>query len=146
MNNIVTGNMDYQRRLFALTFTASVNAIPVTVVLIDDDIFEGNETFTLTIDPSSLPNDVMIAQPKEVVVLISDDNDGKLVIIYKLCSYNMTQLCHYDIMQSISLRNPISTRFDFLAHVQVPYSGLFRRTIFSSFSKFITHKNKNLQK
>ena len=67
--------MDYQRGPFSLTFTASVNSIPVIVRLIDDNIFEGNENFTLTIDPSSLPNNVMVTQPS-VVVVISDDNDG----------------------------------------------------------------------
>ena len=82
MINIVTGNMDYQRGPFSLTFTASVNSIPVIVRLIDDNIFEGNENFTLTIDPSSLPNNVMVTQPSEVVVGISDDNDGRLVITY----------------------------------------------------------------
>ena len=77
MINIVTGNMDYQLRPFSLTFTASVNAIPVIVVFIDDNVFEGNENFTLTIDPSSLPNNVMVTQPSEVVVVISDNNDGR---------------------------------------------------------------------
>ena len=86
MINIVTGNMDYQLRPFSLTFTASVNAIPVTVVLIDDNIFEGNETFTLTIDPSSLPNNVMVTQPSEVVVVILDNNDGRCII--KACNHH----------------------------------------------------------
>ena len=81
MINIVTGDVDYLHRSFTLTFTASVNAIPVTVVLIDDNIFEGNETFTLTIDhdPSSLPNNVMITQPSKLVVVISDNNDGRCI-------------------------------------------------------------------
>ena len=82
MINIVTGNVDYQRRSFSLTFRASVNSIPVIVRLIDDNIFEGNENFTLTIDPSSLPNNVMVTQPSKVVVVISDDNDGKCIHVF----------------------------------------------------------------
>ena len=84
MINIVTGNMDYIPRRFSLTFRASVNSIPVIVVLIDDNIFEGNENFTLTIDddPLSLPNNVMVTQPSKVVVVISDNNDGKCIHIF----------------------------------------------------------------
>ena len=80
MINIVTGNMDYQRRPFSLTFSASVNSIPVVVELIDDNMFEGNENFTLTIDPSKLPGNIMVAQPSEVVVVISDNNDGRNIM------------------------------------------------------------------
>ena len=100
MINIVTGNVDYQHRSFSLTFSASVNSILVIVGLIDDSIFEGNENFTLTIDPSRLPNNVMVTQPSEVIVVISDDNDGRLVITNNFANYNykMTQLCHYDII------------------------------------------------
>ena len=59
MINIVTGNVDYQRRPLSLKFRASVNSIPV-IRLIDDDMFEGNENFTLTIDSSKLPGNVMV--------------------------------------------------------------------------------------
>ena len=72
--------MDYQRRPFSLTFSASVNSIPVVVGLIDDNIFEGNENFTLTIDSSKLPGNFMVAQPSEVVVVISDHNDGEYIM------------------------------------------------------------------
>ena len=80
MINIVTGNTDYQRRPFSLTFSASINSIPVVVRLIDDNIFEGNENFTLTIDSSKLPDRVTVVQPSEVVVVITDDNDGKYIM------------------------------------------------------------------
>lgn len=80
MINIVTGNTDYRRRPFFLTFSASVNSIPVVVGLIDDNIFEGNENFTLTIDSSKLPDSVTVVQPSEVVVVITDDNDGKYIM------------------------------------------------------------------
>ena len=84
MINFVTGNMDYHPRPFSITFRASVNSIPVIVGLIDDNTFEGNENFTLTIDPSSLPNNVMVTEPSKVVVVISDDNDGRSVITYNI--------------------------------------------------------------
>ena len=77
MINTVTGNVDYQCRPLSLTFSGSVNIIPVIVELIDDNIFEGNENFTFTIDSSKLPSNVMVAQCSEVVVVISDDSDGR---------------------------------------------------------------------
>ena len=80
MINIVTGNTDYQRRPFSLTFSASINSIPVVVRLIDDNIFEGNENFIFTIDSSKLPDRVTVVQPSEVVVVITDDNDGKYIM------------------------------------------------------------------
>ena len=90
MISIVTGNVDYQRRPFSLTFIASVNSIPVVVGLINDNMFEGNENFTLTIDSSKLPNNVMVVQPSEVVVVISDDNDGRHILMYRGSNYVFT--------------------------------------------------------
>ena len=87
MINIVTGNTDYDRRPFSLTFSASVNSIPVVVGLINDNMFEGNENFTLTIDSSKLPNFVMVDQPSEVVVVISDDNDGRCMYVFTCIQY-----------------------------------------------------------
>ena len=43
----------------------------------DDDIFEGNEDFTLTINSSSLPDDVTRGNPGSATVTIVD-NDRKL--------------------------------------------------------------------
>ena len=50
------------------------------VSIVDDDKFEGNEYFNLTIDSSSLPSGVIVAYPSETSVVISDGDDGKSVI------------------------------------------------------------------
>ena len=48
---------------------------PVNIPIHDDTIVEGNENFTLTIDPSSLLTDVTVGSPQAIVTII--DNDGK---------------------------------------------------------------------
>lgn len=42
----------------------------------DDAMSESDETFTLTIDPNSLPNDITIGYPYQATVIIKDD-DGE---------------------------------------------------------------------
>lgn len=54
-----------------------INATNATfdVSLTDDTVFEGDENFTLTIDPSSkLPLKVVIGVTNEVTVTIEDDD------------------------------------------------------------------------
>ena len=48
----------------------------------DDNIFENNENFTLTINSSSLPSYITVINPSEVSVTILDD-DRK--IVYDIC-------------------------------------------------------------
>ena len=52
--------------------TVALLPIPIN----DDDTFEGNENFILTIDSSSLPNDVTVSNPGCATVTIVE-NDGK---------------------------------------------------------------------
>ena len=59
-----------------VTFYAGEKQKLFTVQVTDDDIFEDNENFTLTIDSSLLPSDVMIGNPNQVTVTIIDD-DGE---------------------------------------------------------------------
>jgi len=72
-----TGGLDYESRPYTITFSAGITRIPFKVLIKDDDIFEGNEYFNLTIDSSSLSNNVTVANPSQVIVNISDSNDGK---------------------------------------------------------------------
>lgn len=56
---------------FAINATNST----FSVSLFDDNVLEGNERFTLTIDPSSkLPDDVKIGVTNEATVIIVDDD------------------------------------------------------------------------
>ena len=69
--------MDYGSGPYTVTFPVGVTSVPFDVPINNDDIFEGNENFTLTIDPSSLPTDVSVGNPGSAVVTIIDD-DRKL--------------------------------------------------------------------
>ena len=56
------------------------------VSLTDDNTFERNEIFMITIDPSSLPNNITVGDPSEASVTIMD-NDGKNYNVYLVYCY-----------------------------------------------------------
>ena len=66
--------MDYGSGPYTVTFPAGMTSVPFNVSINNDDIFEGNEDFTLTIDPSSLPGDVNVGNPSQATVTIVDDD------------------------------------------------------------------------
>ena len=68
--------MDYTSRSYSVTFPAGVMSVPFNITINDDNIFEENENFTLTIN-SSLPTGVMVGNPGQATVTIVD-NDCKL--------------------------------------------------------------------
>ena len=52
--------------------------VPFDIPITDDNVYEGDEDFMLTIDPSSLPDDVDVGSPSQATVTIVD-NDRKLL-------------------------------------------------------------------
>ena len=76
----ITGG-DYESRPYSLSFSQGINRISFKVLILDDDIYEDIESFHVTIDPSSLPSDVIVDYPSEVTVFIMD-NDGKKIYTY----------------------------------------------------------------
>ena len=67
--------MDYGSGPYTVTFPAGTTMVPFSVSIIDDMIFEGNENFTLTIDPTSLPpTGVSVGSPDQATVTIVDDD------------------------------------------------------------------------
>ena len=68
--------MDYASGPYTVTFPAGERNISLNISINDDNIFEHNEKFTLTINVSSLPSDVYIGNRNETIVTIVD-NDGK---------------------------------------------------------------------
>jgi len=54
------GDVDYGSGPYTVQFTAGQTSASFTIAIIDDNVFEDDETFSLTIDPSSLPSRVMI--------------------------------------------------------------------------------------
>ena len=67
--------MDYTSGPYSVTFPAGVISVPFNISINDDNIFEENENFTLTIN-SSLPTGVMVGNPGQATVTIVD-NDCK---------------------------------------------------------------------
>jgi len=59
-----------------VTFPSGVTSVPFDVPITDDNILEGNEDFTLTIDSSLLPDGVTRGNPGSATVTIVD-NDRK---------------------------------------------------------------------
>ena len=68
--------MDYGSGPYTVTFPAGVTIVPFNIPINDDNIFEGNEDFMLTIDPSSLPTGGTVGNPGQATVTIVD-NDRK---------------------------------------------------------------------
>ena len=68
--------MDYISGPYNVIFPAGKTTAAFPVPIIDDNILEENENFTLTINSSSLPSNVTVGDPGEATVTIVD-NDRK---------------------------------------------------------------------
>ena len=60
-----------------MTIPAGQTTSSFDVAINDDDVFEGNERFQLTIDQSSTPDGVSVTNPHTATVVIADDSDCK---------------------------------------------------------------------
>ena len=61
-----------------MTIPAGQISIPFDVPINDDNVFEENEEFLLTVNQSTSLNGVIIGSPNVTVVIIQD-NDGELL-------------------------------------------------------------------
>ena len=68
--------MDYDSGPYSITFIAGDIRVTFNVTVTDDNVFEGKESFTLTINPNSLPKSVVVDDPRNATVTIVD-NDGE---------------------------------------------------------------------
>ena len=68
------GGVDYDSGPFDITFPAGETLAVFNVTINDDNIVEGNEKFTLSIDPSSLPSGVTVINPNQTAVNIIDND------------------------------------------------------------------------
>jgi len=66
--------VDYNSGLYTVTIPAGMTSATFDVPITDDDIYEGNENFMLTIDESTLPLNVRRGDPGEAMVTIVDDD------------------------------------------------------------------------
>ena len=72
------GGVDYKSGPYFITFPAGVTRVSFVVVITNDNMLEGDEMFSLTIDPSTVfpRRRVTVSNPNQVTVTIYDD-DGK---------------------------------------------------------------------
>ena len=68
---VYTGN-DYGSGPYTVTFHAGMTTANFFVSIIRDNIIEGNETFTVALNPLLLPSDVIVGHPAEALVIIID--------------------------------------------------------------------------
>ena len=71
----VTGKLDYKSEKHNVTFPAGTIIAKFDVGVINDDIFEGNETFSLRITPLPLHSQITRGNPFTAIVTIVDDEE-----------------------------------------------------------------------
>ena len=77
----ITGGIDYGSGPYSVMFSAEQTYAVFDVPITDDNHYEGNENFVLTINPSSLLSHVTPGNPRQATVTIVD-NDGKEFLSY----------------------------------------------------------------
>ena len=73
-NNVTGGGVDYDSGPYDVTFSAGETSASLLLPIIDDNILEGVEDFTVTIDDSSLPQSVNRVDPFSANVIVTDDD------------------------------------------------------------------------
>ena len=68
--------MDFYSESYMINFDAGLTIAQFNISINDDDILEANETFSLSINSSSLPKNVRVGDYGQTTVIIVA-NDGK---------------------------------------------------------------------
>ena len=68
------GGLDFTSGVYAVLFPAGVTRVTFNVTIIDDNILEHDETFTLAIDLSTLPNRIIIGGSTHTRITILNDD------------------------------------------------------------------------
>ena len=76
----ITGGEDYEPGPFNVTIPAGEITVSFNISVINDNIFEGNESFNIDVDPSSLPSGVLV-QPHSMLMITIVDDDGELLYV-----------------------------------------------------------------
>lgn len=71
------GGTDYTSGPFNVTISAGQTNASLHVTITDDNIYEEDEEFILTIDQSSTLSGVLIGSPDTAMIVISDNDDSK---------------------------------------------------------------------
>ena len=73
-NNITGGGVDYDSGPYTVTIPAGQTSVSFDVAIIDDNMLETTEDFTLTIIQSSLPTGVTRDNPFRATVTLQDND------------------------------------------------------------------------
>ena len=84
-NTLTGGGVDYISGPYNVTFCAGVTSVTFYISIINDNIHEGNEYFTLTVITISIPSRVRCGYSCMTAVTIADTS-GKFLIIIMLLS------------------------------------------------------------
>ena len=77
-DDVTGGGIDYDSGPYTVTFTAGETSVPFDVPINDDEIFEDDESFQLSIIRRSLPDDVTRGNPGRATLTIVN-NDSELL-------------------------------------------------------------------
>ena len=75
---MITEGDDYEFETFNITIPAGDTSASFNISIIDDDIFEINESFSVTIESSSLPHRLLVQSEDCMVIVTIFDDDGEL--------------------------------------------------------------------
>ena len=73
---IITEDEDYEYETLNVTIPAGNIGASFNISIFDDDIFEANESFNVTIDSFSLPHRFLVQSVDCMVMVTIIDNDG----------------------------------------------------------------------
>ena len=71
--NVIGGGTDYTSGPYTVTFFANSTTVSFDVSINNDNILESDETFILTIDPTSLPSNVAVDISNSTVTIMDDE-------------------------------------------------------------------------
>ena len=75
--NVIGGGTDYTSGPYTVTFSANSTTASFDVSINNDNVLESDETFILTIDPTSLPSNVAVDISNSTVTIM--DDEGKYI-------------------------------------------------------------------
>ena len=78
---MLKGNKDYAHGPYTAVLSAGMKHTKISIPINDDNIFEGNENFTVSINSSSLTSNKIVGDIIQATVTILD-NDRKLYCKY----------------------------------------------------------------
>ena len=74
---IFTEGPDYDSGPYTVTFNAGDTRAAFNILINNDNVLEGNETFNLTINQFSLPSEVDVSSSGQAVATIVDDDGNQ---------------------------------------------------------------------